>query len=226
MYEDIFVANNLPSKLSHEKLIKFLEEAKNGNLDARNVVITHNIKLVLNIVYKKYYAYYDKKELVSIGLVGLIKAVDKFDYAKGFKFSSFATKCIENELFMYFRKKEKDKQVLSLETIISNESDTEGLLLEDTIYNENDNVMEYYEKKETIIYIQEILNELNERDKKIIMLNFGFYDRIYNQKEIALIFNLSQPYINRLIRKTLLRLKDRIEIDKNIEKINILCRNK
>jgi len=226
MYEDIFIGSNLPSKLSHEELIKFLEEAKKGNLEARNIVIIHNIKLVLNIVCKKYIDYYDKKELVSIGFIGLIKAVDNFDVAKSFKFSSFASKCIENEILMYFRKKEKDNQVSSLEMIISNESEKDGLLLEDTLYNENENIVYNYERKETVLYVREILDELNDRDKKIIKLYFGFYNQTYNQKEIALIFNLNQNYVSRLIKKTLLRLRERIEIDKNVEKINRLSLSK
>lgn len=177
-----------------------------------NKLITHNILLVLYEVRNKFRTVnYDKKELVSIGIFGLIKAVNTYDLSRKFKFSSYAVKLIDNEILQFLKKLKRDQNIDSLdEAIYRNENDRERKL-KDKLSDNND-LVENYEKEETNRIIRKVVEKLPNLEREIIMLSFGFYDdKIYTQSEIAHRFNISQSNVSRLIKRIVKKLGTIIE---------------
>ncbi len=211
--EEIFInADELPQPLSDEKLYKLVQEAHEGSKESMNKLITHNILLVLYEVRNKFRTVnYDKKELVSIGIFGLIKAVNTFDLSRKFKFSSYAVKLIDNEILQFLKKLKRNQSIDSLdEAIYRNENDTERKL-KDKLSDNND-LVENYEKEETNRIIRKVVEKLPDLEREIIMLSFGFYDyKIYTQSEIAHRFNISQSNVSRLIKRIVKKLGTIIE---------------
>ena len=116
-YNELFIEDKLPDPLSQSELYSYFEKMKSGDTKAREIIIKHNIKLVFNQVMKRFCNMpYEKKELISIGLIGLIKSVDTFDISKDRKFSSYAVKCIDNEILMFLRREKKYSKEQSLDT--------------------------------------------------------------------------------------------------------------
>lgn len=194
--EPFLDAHNLPQPLSKEEMYRLVNEFNEGSMEARDKLITHNIRLVIYEVANKFKSVdYDKKDLVSIGNIGLLKAINTYDLKKGIEFATYATKCIDNEILMFLRKLKKDKNVDSLDRVIFQDKDGSELKLGDMVSDDN-------EQLETYRILREIVKQLPERDKEIIMLYFGFYNgKKYTQKEIANKFNISQSYISRLTTK-------------------------
>lgn len=209
---DLFVDNKLPQPLKKEEIYKLFQEANNGSKEAKDKLIIHNIRLVLHQVHTKFISVeYDKDELVSLGIMGLIKAVDTYDLSKNSSFSTYAIACINNEILMFLRKLKKDNKLDSLDSAVFKNSFNESIKLEDTLFDDK-NIVEDFEKKEMSIIIRKLVQELPDKEKEIIMLYFGFYnDRTYTQKEISKIFKLSQSYISRIITITVNRLKEQLE---------------
>lgn len=201
-YNDIFIESKLPKPLKKEELFEYIRQAREGNLEARDKVITHNIKLVLNQVLKKFAnAPYEKKDLVSIGTIGLVKAVDTFDITKKFDFSTYAIRCINNEIYMFLRQVRKTYNLDSLDKIISTDKVGHEMLLKDKVSDDYD-MEEEYVNEEVYQIIRKIVDALPTREQEIIKMYFGFYDnKLYKQHEIAEMFNLSQSYVCRLIKK-------------------------
>ena len=208
-YDDLFIESKLPNPLNNKELISYFEKMRAGDKLAREIIIRHNIKLVLNQILKKFgNSQYEKKELVSIGLIGLVKSVDTFDISKDKQFSTYATRCIDNEILMFMRKGKKYSKEQSL----------------DTLSDETADFVAEYERKESIKIIRELVNELEGREKEIILLYFGFYDdKQYTQEEIANIFDISRAYVQRLIQNTLnnlsIKLNQKGIVEKNINGI-------
>ncbi len=200
---ELFIDNyKLPKPLSKEEINNLFKQAKNGSKDARNKIITHSIKLVLYEVTSKFSNVdYDKKELVSIGNLGLVKAVDTYDLSKKYEFSTYAIRCIDNEIIMFLRELKKNNSIDSLDRVVFSDKHGNELKLKDQISDDRD-LVEENETVETHEIIREIVMNLPNRDKEIIMLYFGFYnDKIYKQEEIANKLHISQSQISRLIRK-------------------------
>ena len=205
---ELFIdANKLPQPLPKSQVNELLDKVKHGDEDAIKMIIEHNIRLVLYQVNNKFKSVeYDKKDLVSIGNIGLIKAVTTFDKSKNVEFATYATRCIDNEILMFLRKLKKDQKVDSLDKTITHDKEGKELKIEDTISDETD-IVEDYEKNITYKIIREIVKELPGRDREIIMLHFGFYNnKIHTQKEIADMMSISQSYVSRLITKIVKKL--------------------
>ena len=204
--------NNFSKKsLSSREQKDLFVKLRNGESDYRSELICKNVRLVYFIVYKKYlYSGYEFDDLISIGMLGLIKAVDTYDVDKNVMFSSYALKCIENEILMTFRKSIKEDLNFSLDNTYSDKDGSKYSLL-DTLSDKSIDVEEEYNEKETILEIRKIIEELPPRDKLIVSLYFGFIDdKRYTQKEIAEIINISQAQIARLLKKNLEKLRVRI----------------
>lgn len=194
---------NLKKTLTEEEFIYYFKEFKKGNMNAKNIIIEHNLRLILTNVRKFENTEYDLEDLCEISVIGLSKAVDTYDLNKNIKFSTYACACMNNEIFMFLRKNKKHKAVNSLyENVSQNDECVKSIRLIDTIYDDFDFTTIYEEK---ILYerLNNILETLPERSKEIIKLYFGFYGKIYNQDEIAKKMNISQSYISRLITKEL-----------------------
>ena len=204
--------NELPQLLPKSQINELLDKVKQGNKDAIKMIAEHNIRLVLYQVNNRFkFVEYAKEDLVSIGNIGLMKAVITFDKSKKVEFSTYAIRCVDNEILMFLRNLKKDQKLDSLNKTIYNKEGQE-LKIEDIISDETD-IVEDYEKKITYKIIREMVKGLPDPDREIIILYFGFHnDEVYNQKEIADMMSISQSKVSRLIKKILkeieIQLKD------------------
>ena len=211
--DELFIdSHNLPKPLSKQEVHELLEKINQGDEHARKKLVEHNIRLVLYEVTGRFKSVeYDKKDLVSIGNVGLMKAITAFDTSKKAEFSTYAIRCIDNEILMFLKKLKKDQNVDSLDKIINYYKDSDELKLKDTIKDETDMVDEYIDN-ETHEIIRQIVNDLPDCDREIIMLYFGFYNgKIHTQKEIADMMSTSQPHVSRLITKIVKRIGQQLQ---------------
>ena len=211
-YELFIDGYRLPQPLIKDELDKLIKEACSGSKEARDKLIIHNIRLVLHEVTNRFRNIdYDKKDLVSIGSIGLVKAVNTYDITKEVKFATYAVRCIDNEFLMFLRKVKHDKNIDSIDKVLFYGKDGSELKLEDILSDDSDLVIDH-ENSETYKIIRQLINQLPDRDKEIIMLHFGFYnDRIYTQKEIADKFHISQSYVSRVITKIVNKLGKQLE---------------
>lgn len=220
MSNDLFIDNELPEPLSKEELYECFKKFRLGDNRSKEKIIIHNIKLVIKLVGK--FNYYDKKELVSIGLIGLINAVNSFDINRNVKFYTYASHCINNEILMFFRVNEKRKVEINLSSFDASDN-IDNI---DNIDNENNNdVVENilsvnqdydlelsFENKELYRLIRNIIKDLPNKEKQIIILYFGFIDgKTYTQKEISKLFNVKQPRISKIISETLNKISEELQ---------------
>ena len=205
---ELFIdGHKLPKPLSKKEVYELLDKIKQGDEKARAKLVEHNIRLVLSEVTGKFSTVeYDKKDLVSIGNVGLMKAIITFDTSKKVEFSTYAIRCIDNEILMFLRKLKKYANDDSLDRTINHDKDGNELKIEDTLSDDTD-IVEEYTDNETHRIIREVVKDLPDRDRKIIMLHFGFYnDETHTQREIAEMLSISQSYVSRLITKIVKRV--------------------
>ena len=205
--------SSFPTALSSKEEKKLLEEFKNGNIIAKNKLVEHNLRLVAHIVKKYYSNSEEQDDLISIGTIGLIKAINCFDADKGIKLATFASKCIENEILMYFRGKKKSSQEISFNEPIDIDSEGNPLTLIDIISEDNDiaDDIDLRIKSEMLYkYIDEIEDE---REKTILIMRYGLYNTVpYTQKEVAKKLNISRSYVSRIEKKILTTLRHKFNI--------------
>ena len=181
-----------------------------GDKKARQELIEHNLRLVSHII-KKYYSGYDEQEdLISIGTVGLIKAVDSFNADKGIRLATYAARCIENEILMYFRSKKRDANVISVNEPIETDSEGNPLTLIDLIYTD-DTISDDIHLKNSIKRLYELIGQMtDEREKEIIIKRYGLYNqKELTQREIAAQMGISRSYISRIEKRMLGELKEK-----------------
>lgn len=201
-------AGSFPKALTAAEEKKYLEQMAAGDHHARQKLIEHNLRLVAHIA-KKYYAdENDRDDLVSIGTVGLIKAVDSFDPTKGIRLSSYASRCIENEILMFFRSAKKTAQDVSLNDPIDTGKDGNTLTLLDTIATD-DHILEDIDLRMKVRQLYDaVKTRLSPREREIILLRYGLTgQRPLVQREIAKKLNISRSYVSRLEKKALQKLR-------------------
>lgn len=206
--EGMFIdQNGLPRCLSRQEVYDLFDKIRLGDDCARDKLVKHNIRLVLYEVNGRFKSVdYDKSDLVSMGIVGLMNAINSFDVSKGIEFSTYAVRCIDNEILMFLRKLKKEQVVDSLEKVISWDNKGNDLRIEDIIFDDADITSDYIEN-ETYMILRQKIDILPEREKKIVMLRFGFYnDRVYFQYEIADMMSISQSQVSRILSKCVKRL--------------------
>lgn len=199
----------LPPPLSHEEESELLARAAEDN-EAKKRLIEHNLRLVAYIARKFESTSVGIEDLISIGTIGLIKAINTFKSDKQIKLATYASRCIENEILMFLRKNTGCRNELSLDEPLNVDYDGNELLLGDVLGTENDYVYKSLEESEDKKMIRRAIETLNERDRRIIELRYGI-NRNGNeltQKEVADILGISQSYISRLEKKIILRLRD------------------
>ena len=196
-----FFIEGLPGSLSQEESDKLFKMARQGDKEARNELILHNVKLVMYEVKKRFcFAGFDVEDLVSVGNIGLIKAVETFDREKGFNFSSYATRCIDNEILMYLNKSRSEKVDTSLDKPVVGGHNDDEMDIMDTIKDNTDIVNEWL-AKERLQIIREAVEKLPEQGREIIKLYFGFYNnKTYTQNEISRILSISQSEVSKKIK--------------------------
>ena len=205
-------AGSFPQPLSAKEERECFALMKGGDVSARNRLIEHNLRLVAHIVKKYYTAANEQDDLVSIGTIGLIKAVDTFNADKGIRLSSYAARCIENEILMFFRNCKKSAQDISMNEPIDTDKDGNALVLMDVMATE-DLIVEELDTKiqaeKMYRYIDEVLSE---REKVIIKLRYGLGGKVpLTQREVAKKLNISRSYVSRIEKKALQMLKKRFD---------------
>lgn len=204
--------NKFPPPLSSEEEKKHFFLAKEGNKESREKLILHNLRLVSHIVRKYYSNAPDSEDLVSIGVIGLVKAVDTFKCETGIRFATYAARCIQNEILMHFRVQKKRMGEVSLGETIDIDRDGNPLTYMDIICT-NENLGEELDKK---VQIERALllvnNTLDEREKQIIIMRYGLFGlkKSYTQKEIAEKLNISRSYVSRIEKSALDKLREKL----------------
>ena len=195
---------SFPKPLSAKEERYYLEQLTQGDKNARGVLIERNLRLVSHIVKKYYSKTNDTDDLVSIGTIGLIKAVDSFDYTKGTRFSTYASRCIENEILMHFRALKKTGGDILLGDAIDIDKDGNPLTIEDTIADDTD-LSEELEMKTRWSQVKSYIENMDdERAREIIILRYGLNNKKpLTQREVAERLNISRSYVSRIEKKTL-----------------------
>ncbi len=201
-----------PKPLSKDEEEKYLKKAASGDINARNKLVEHNLRLVAHIIKKYYHCIGDQDDLVSIGTIGLIKAINTYNPDKKIKLSSYASRCIENEILMHFRNIKKISQDVSLNDPIDTDKDGNPLTLMD-IMSIDDNIIDDIDTKINLEKLNYYLNEvLSDREREIIIMRFGLKDTYpLTQREIAKKLNISRSYVSRIEKKALLLLRKKYE---------------
>ena len=205
-------SESFPKPLKKSEEQHYLELAAKGDINARNILVEHNLRLVAHIIKKYYQNYGGQEDLVSIGTIGLIKAINTFNPQKNIKLSSYASRCIENEILMHFRNNRKSAQDVSLNDTIDTDKDGNPLTLMDVMASDMD-VAEDVDTKLHLEVLGRYIDEvLTPREKEIIIKRYGLGgERIQTQRELAKKLNISRSYISRIEKKALEKLRKRYE---------------
>lgn len=205
-------SESFPKPLKKAEEQHYLELAAQGDINARNILVEHNLRLVAHIIKKYYQNYGGQEDLVSIGTIGLIKAINTFNPQKNIKLSSYASRCIENEILMCFRNNRKSAQDVSLNDTIDTDKDGNPLTLMDIMASDMDVADDVDTKLHLDVlgaYIDEVLTP---REKEIIIKRYGIGGaKIQTQRELAKKLNISRSYISRIEKKALEKLKSRYD---------------
>lgn len=197
----------LPKPLSEEEELKTLIAYENGDLNARETLIEHNLRLVVFIAKRYETNPIFMEDLISIGTIGLIKAVNTFKREKGIKLVTYASRCIENEILMHLRKKNRRKVEVSFDEPLNVDYDGNELLLSDIIGTEHDIVSKEINKKEEKKQLLKALDSLKNRERMIMKMRYGIGYEELTQKDVADILGISQSYISRLEKKIISKLR-------------------
>lgn len=206
-----------PKPLSEKKEREYLSRMSEGDEQARQILIEHNLRLVAHIVKKYHVSDDERDDLVSIGTIGLIKAVNTFKPDKNIRLSSYASRCIENEILMHFRSAKKSAQDVSLSETIDTDKDGNQLTLLDILAVEDDILDNLDRKLNTQKLGQYIKDELTEREQRVIVMRYGLDgSKPATQKDIAKLMNISRSYVSRIETKALKKLRKRYDSSSNL----------
>ena len=200
---------SFPKPLGPEEERKYLERLAQGDMEARNVLVERNLRLVAHIV-KKYYAQSgDQEDLISIGTIGLIKGISTFKADKNVKLATYCSRCIENEILMHFRAQRKLQGEVSLSDTLEGSDEGNGLSLMDVI-RVDDTMLDDLDTRDACLRVRKCVKEcLTDREADIIMLRYGLGGRIpRTQREIAKQWGISRSYVSRIEKKALKKLEE------------------
>lgn len=205
-------ADTLPPPLSAEEEAKVIERLPDDQ-SAKATLVEHNLRLVVYIAKKFENIGTDIEDIISIGTIGLMKAVNTYNPDKNIKLATYASRCIENEILMYIRKNSGQRSEVSIEEPLNTDWDGNELLLSDILGGDDDAVYKELEDEEDKKTIRQALQGLDEREREIIVLRFGLdgSDRELTQKEVADMLGISQSYISRLEKRIMTRLRHEME---------------
>ena len=203
---------SFPKPLSAEEERKYVALSLAGDQEARNTLIEHNLRLVAHIMKKYYSAACDQDDLISIGTIGLIKGVSSYKPEKGVRLATYASRCVENEILMYFRSQRKSAGDVSLSDALESDDGEPGLSIQDVLYEEED-LLDRISLREDSRRLRACVERvLNEREKEIITLRYGLEHRPpLPQREVAAMLNISRSYVSRLEKKALEKLRAEME---------------
>ncbi len=213
-------AQGFPKPLSAKEERELFEKMKNGDAAAREKLISHNLRLVAHIV-KKYTNSLEADDLLSVGTIGLIKAVDTFDYSKKVQLSTYAARCINNEILMLIRSNRKHKNVVSINALATGGDDDKDLELIDMLASDDEEIFEQVENNMLMQRIKIIISQkLSKREQVVVKLRYGIdTKRALTQNEVADILGISRSYISRIENKALGIIQNELEKTPTKEKI-------
>lgn len=199
MFLKVTSSNSFPPPLSQDEESKLFILARSGDMSARQKLIEHNLRLVAHIVKKYYSSAKNQDDLVSIGTVGLIKAIDTFNIENGTKFATYASKCLQNEILMYFRSQKKLSNEVSINETIDTDKDGNPLTFSDIICCEDTIAEDIESKMYTSKAFDIIRNSLTPRERRIIVLRYGLNnEKPLTQRQIAELLKISRSYVSRI----------------------------
>ena len=204
--------NILPPPLEEKEETRLLKLSSEGDLEARNTLIVHNLRLVVFIAKKFESTKISIDDLISIGSMGLIKGVQTFKIDKNIKLATYASRCIENEILMYLRKTHRSRQDVSLDEVLSVDSEGNEMMLSDVLGDPAPLAMTEMTKAEDLDNLYVALNKLSKREREIIIMRFGLCgEEALTQKEVADKLGISQSYISRLEKRIMEKMRQEIE---------------
>lgn len=207
----VTASGSFPRPLSKDEEEKYFREMKKGSTSAKNMLIEHNLRLVAHIIKKYYSNSAEQDDLISIGTIGLIKAVSSFDYEKGARFATYAARCIENEILMHFRNKRKYALDVSFSEPIDSDKDGNELSIMDIMADERSVAEDIEEKLRAEELYKAIEKCLDRREKEIIYLRYGLFGKkAYTQREVAEKLGISRSYVSRIEKKALEELRENL----------------
>lgn len=197
-------AGSFPKPLSAKEEREALQRLKEGDAEARDLLVEHNLRLVVHIIKKYYSSYSDQDDLISIGTIGLIKGVNSFNAEKGTRLATYAARCVENEILMYFRNQKKSSQDISMSEPIDTDSEGNPLTLSDIIFTD-DTISDDIDKKMKIEKLRRCINAMpDSREKEIIIRRYGLNGCFpLTQREIADKLHISRSYVSRIEKKAI-----------------------
>jgi RNA polymerase sporulation-specific sigma factor len=203
---------SFPKPLTAEEERYYLTLAQQGDLEARNILIERNLRLVAHIM-KKYYAQTaDQEDLISIGTIGLIKGISTFDGSKGARLATYAARCVENEILMYFRAQRKTSQNVSLSDFIETGSDGAALSLMDVVSDDEDLLERVSTREDIKKLLSAVDTQLTPQEKQVILLRYGLGGNPpQRQRQVAQTIGVSRSYVSRIEKRALEKLKEVLE---------------
>lgn len=211
----LFVTNNVafPESLSIEDEKKYVDLMKSGDEKAKNILIEHNLRLVAHVCKKYSASNIDQDDLISIGSIGLIKGINTYDPHKSIKLSTYISKCIDNEILMYFRTKKKESKEVYLEDPIGKDKDDNCITLSDILENDEKNIEDELDSKIKVKKLYDSIEKtLKPREKEIIKLRYGLNGKKpKTQREIAKMLNISRSYVSRIETKSIEKLTNEFQ---------------
>ena len=203
---------SFPKPLTPQEEAHYLKLSAQGDLEARNILIERNLRLVAHIM-KKYYAQTaDQEDLISIGTIGLIKGITTFDPDKGARLATYAARCVENEILMYFRAQRKSSNDVSLSDYIETGNDGTALSLMDVV-GEDEDLTEQISNRERLQQVRKLVDTcLTEQERQVICLRYGLLDsKSQRQREVAKVVGISRSYVSRIEKRALEKLRQALE---------------
>ena len=206
-----------PEPLSHEDEEKYILRMKNGDKEARSKLIEHNLRLVAHIVKKFEANYSDIDDLIGIGTVGLIKGIDTYSLDKKVRLTTYAAKCAENEILMFFRNNKKNSKNISIYDGISYDKEGNEITILDILKTKDPDYLEDIYMKDNIVLLKKYLEILNKREKEIIDYRYGLNGKSEKtQKEIAKMMKISRSYVSRIEKRAITKILREFIRNKNI----------
>ena len=205
-------SGNFPKPLTEQEERYYLERSAQGDLEARNVLIERNLRLVAHIMRKYYAQTSDQEDLISIGTIGLIKGISTFDGSKGARLATYAARCVENEILMYFRSQRKSSQNVSLSDFIETGSDGAALSLMDVVSDDED-LLEHISTREDIKKLLRVIDtHLTGQERQVILLRYGLGGHsAQRQRQVAQTIGVSRSYVSRIEKRALEKLRRALE---------------
>lgn len=209
MYSLQLQTGSFPKPLTPEEERYYLDLAAQGDLDARNILIERNLRLVSHIMKKYYTKDADQEDLISIGTIGLIKGITTFDASKGAKLATYAARCVENEILMYFRSQKKSSQDVSLSDYIETGTDGAALALMDVVSDDED-LLEQVSNRQDLRKLCKAVDEvLTDQERQVVVARYGLGGGTpLRQREVAKLTGISRSYVSRIEKRALEKLKE------------------